>query len=295
MQLYFKGGTLLIKVCISGLGRTGKEIAKCIMNQTDIQLVSVICSPDSKNMNKDLGEILEIGDTGILIHSSENLEQVIFRNKPDVVIDFSNAKSALDNARIFSKYRVNIVIGTTGFSNYELKKLFVLARKYKNGIVYAPNITLGVNVLMLLTNLTASLLSNYDFQITEVHHKNKLDSPSGTAKKIAGEIQSGLKNKGVFVSEADLHINSVRAGGIIGKHEVMIVGDDDKIEISHESFSRKAFAQGAIRAAQFIHKKSGYYEMRDVLDLEKVLKTYIDNNDRTRKREYYLNKKSIPG
>ncbi|MDF2989181.1 MAG: dihydrodipicolinate reductase, partial [Eubacterium sp.] len=190
----------------------------------------------------------------------------------------------LKNAMIFSKYKINIVLGTTGFSQYDLKKIFVLARKYKNGIVYAPNITLGVNVLMLLTNLSASLLNNYDFQITEVHHKNKLDSPSGTAKKIAFEVQGGLKNTGVQISAADIPINSVRAGGVIGKHEVMIVGEEDKIEITHESFSRKAFAQGALKAAKFIHKKSGYFEMRDVLDLDKVLKTYIENNDRSRKR-----------
>lgn len=280
----------MIKVCISGLGRTGKEIAKSILNQKEIHLVSAICSPNSKSLNKDLGQILGTDNTGVIVSSSDNLEEVIFRNKPDVVIDFSNPKSALRNAVVFSKYRVNIVIGTTGFSLYELKKVFVLSRKYKNGIVYAPNITLGVNVLMLLTNLTSSLLSNYDFQITEVHHKNKLDSPSGTAKKIAFEIQNGLKNKGITISNSEIPINSVRAGGVIGRHEVMIVGEEDKIEISHESFSRKAFAQGAIKAAQFINKKSGYYEMRDVLDLDKVLKTYIENNDRSKKREIYLKK-----
>lgn len=279
----------MIKVCISGLGRTGKEIAKAILNQKELQLVSAICSPSSRSINKDLGEILGIDNTGITITGSDNLEEVIFRNKPDVVIDFSNPKSALKNAIVFSKYKVNIVIGTTGFSSYDLKKIFVLSIKYKNGIVYAPNITLGVNVLMLLTNLSASLLSNYDFQINEVHHKNKLDSPSGTAKKIACEIQSGFKNIGISESNVDIPINSVRAGGVIGKHEVMIVGEEDKIEISHESFSRKAFAQGALKAAQFIHKKSGYYEMRDVLDLEKVLKTYIDNNDRSKKQKKYLN------
>jgi 4-hydroxy-tetrahydrodipicolinate reductase len=278
----------VIKVCISGLGRTGKEIAKAILKEKELHLVSAICSPTSRSLNKELGQILGIDNTGINITSSDNLEEVIFRNKPDVVIDFSNPKPALKNAIVFSKYKVNIVIGTTGFSPYDLKKIFVLSRKYKNGIVYAPNITLGVNVLMLLTNLSASLLSNYDFQITEVHHKNKLDSPSGTAKKIACEIQNGIKNIGINTSNFDIPINSVRAGGVIGKHEVMIVGEEDKIEISHESFSRKAFAQGAIKAAQFIHKKSGYYEMRDVLDLEKVLKTYIDNNDRSKKQRKYL-------
>ncbi len=279
----------MIKVCISGLGRTGKEIAKAIINENGLNLVSAICSPNSKLLNKDLSNILGIDNTGIIIISSDNLEEVIFKNKPDVVIDFSNPKSALKNAVVFSKYKINIVIGTTGFSPYELKKLLVISRKYKNGIVYAPNITLGVNVLMLLTNLSASLLSNYDFQITEVHHKNKLDSPSGTAKKIACEINGGLKNIGKNTSMLEVPINSVRAGGVIGRHEVMIVGEEDKIEISHESFSRKAFAQGAIKAAHFIHKKSGYYEMRDVLDLEKVLKTYIENNDKNKKHKKYLN------
>ncbi|EMS73904.1 4-hydroxy-tetrahydrodipicolinate reductase [Ruminiclostridium cellobioparum] len=283
----------MIKVCISGLGRTGKEIAKAVLDQEDIQLVSVICSPSSKTKNMDLGRVLGIDNTGIIIRSSDNLEEIIFRNKPDVVIDFSNPKSALKNALIFSKYRVNIVIGTTGFTPYELKKIFILTRKYKNGIVYAPNITLGVNVMMLLTNLTASLLNGYDFQITEVHHKNKLDSPSGTAKKIALEIQGGLKNTGMPMPASEIPINSVRAGGVIGRHEVMIVGEEDKIEISHESFSRKAFAQGALKAAKFVHKKSGYFEMRDVLDLEKVLKTYIENNDRSRRRSPELKQKSV--
>lgn len=282
-----------MKICISGLGRTGKEIARAVLEQKEIQLVSAVCSPTSKSLNKDLGELLGIDSTGITVTGCDKLEEVIFRNKPDVVIDFSNPQSALKNALVFSKYRVNIVVGTTGFSEYQLKKLFVICRKYKNGIVYAPNITMGVNVLMLLSNLTASLLSNYDFQITEVHHKSKLDSPSGTAKKIACEIQSGLMNKGVEVSNWDIPINSVRAGGVVGKHEVMIVGQEDKIEISHESFSRKAFAHGAINAARFIHKKSGYYEMKDVLDLEKVLKTYIENNDRSKHRKKYDAKSAL--
>lgn len=283
----------MIKLCVSGLGRTGKEIAKAALNQKDIQLVSAICSPTSSSKNLDLGKVLEIDDTGIIIKGSDKLEEVIFRNRPDVVIDFSNPKAALKNALIFSKYRVNLVLGTTGFSNYDLRRIIVMARKYKNGIVYAPNITLGVNVLMLLTNLTASLLNNYDFQITEVHHKNKLDSPSGTAKKIALEIQGGLKNTGLSISTENVPINSVRAGGVIGKHEVMIAGQEDKIEIVHESFSRKAFAEGALKAARFINKKSGYYEMRDVLGLEKVLKDYIENNERKRVRNTESLKKTI--
>lgn len=278
----------MIRVCLVGLGKTGKEIAKVLLEQDDIKIVSAICSPNSDKYQKDLGEIIGAKATGILIESSDHLEQIIFRTRPDVVVDFSSPESALRNAKVFSKMKVNIVIGTTGFSKLALKKLFVLTRKYHNGIVYAPNITLGVNVLMLLTNLASNILNNYDFQITEIHHKHKKDSPSGTAVKIAAEIQKGLKASGNS-DDQDIPITAVRAGGVVGKHEVMIIGEDDKIEISHESFSRKAFALGATRAVRFVKGKTGYFEMNDVLNLEKVLTDYIEKEGSTLSKRYLRN------
>ncbi len=276
----------MIRVCISGLGKTGKEIAKVLLEQENIRLVSAICSPGSDKHGKDLGEILGCSLTNIIVESSDCLEQVIFSTKPDVVVDFSNPASAIKNAKIFSKMKVSLVIGTTGFSKLALKKLFILTRKYHNGIVYAPNITLGVNVLMLLTNLAANILNNYDFQITEIHHKHKKDAPSGTAIKISGEIEKGLASSNTVNSNRDIPINAVRAGGVIGKHDVMIIGEDDKIEISHESFSRKAFALGAVRAVNFIIGKTGYYEMNDVLNLKKVLNDYLDRENHSLRKRY---------
>ncbi len=276
----------MIRVCISGLGKTGKEIAKVLLEEEGINLVSAICSPDSDKKGKDLGEVLGCGDTGIVLESSDNLEQVIFKTRPDVVVDFSNPESALRNAKIFSLMKVNMVIGTTGFSKLAMKKLFVLAKKNHTGIVYAPNITMGVNVLMLLTNLAANILNNYDFQITEIHHKQKKDSPSGTAIKIATEIEKGMYSSGKKEGNFNIPINSVRAGGVIGKHEVMIIGENDKIEISHESFSRKAFALGAIHAIKFIAKKSGYFEMSDVLNLKKVLNDYLEKDGNLLDKKY---------
>lgn len=276
----------MLRVCLSGLGRTGKEIARVILEQKDIKLVSVICSPESSKKGKDISEILECKETEIIIESAENLEQVIFQTKPDVVIDFSTPFAALRNAKRLSKMKVNIVIGTTGFSKTSLKKLFILTKKYNNGIVYAPNITLGVNVLMLLTNLAANILNNYDFQITEIHHKHKKDAPSGTAVKIAKEVEKGLLSSGIDINSINIPINAVRAGGVIGKHEVMIIGEDDKIEISHESFSRRAFALGAIKAVKFINNKTGYYEMNDVLNLQKVLADYLENDKSSINRRY---------
>lgn len=276
----------MIRVCISGLGKTGKEIAKFLLEQKDIKLVSAICSPNSNKKGKDLGEIIGKGNTGVKIESSDKIEQIVFRTKPDVVVDFSSPEAAARNAKVFSKLKVNIVIGTTGFSDFTLKRLFLLANKHRNGIVYAPNITLGVNVLMLLTNLAANLLSSYDFQITEVHHKNKKDSPSGTAKKIAYEIEKGIKHSGNDDTEVQVPITAIRAGGVVGKHDVMIIGEDDKIEISHESFSRKAFALGTLRAVKFIKGKVGYYEMNDVLNLKKVLNDYIQEENKSNKKRY---------
>lgn len=276
----------MTRVCMCGIGKTGKEIAKVLLEQDDIKLVSAICSPESDKRGKDLGEVTGNGNTGILIEGSDNLEQVIFRTRPDVVVDFSNPEAALRNAKVFSRMKVDIVIGTTGFSKLGLKKLFVLANKHRNGIVYAPNITLGVNVLMLLTNLAANILNNYDFQITEIHHKRKKDSPSGTAKKIAVEIEKGLEASGKAHSGGQIPITAIRAGGVVGKHEVMIIGEDDKIEISHESISRRAFALGAIKAARFAKGKSGYFEMSDVLNLKGVLSGYLEKDGNSLRRKY---------
>jgi len=283
----------MMRICLVGLGKTGKEVARVLLEQKDIKLVAAVCSPDSDKKGRDLGEIINARDTGILIESSDNLQEVIFRSKPDMVIDFSNPEATVRNALLFSKMKVNIVVATTGFSKLALQKLFVMTRKYHNGIVYAPNITLGVNVMMLLTNIASNILSNYDFQITEVHHSKKKDSPSGTAKKIAVEIVKGLNSSGRIVAAESIPINAVRAGGVVGRHEVMIVGEEDKIEIIHESFSRKAFAAGAIRAVKFLHKKAGFYEMADVLNLGRVLGEYAQvENNKVNKRYVLCNNKS---
>ncbi|TYQ15903.1 UNVERIFIED_CONTAM: dihydrodipicolinate reductase [Acetivibrio alkalicellulosi] len=277
----------MIRVCLSGLGKTGREIAKVILKQKNMKLVAVVCGSTSSKVGKSLSDIIEC-NSDIIIDSEDNLKQVIFKTKPDVVVDFSKPEATIRNAKLFSKMKVNIVIGTTGFSKFALKKLFVLTQKYHNAICYAPNITLGVNVLMLLTHLAASILNNYDFQITEIHHKNKKDAPSGTAIKIAKEIQKGINSTGTSISEDDVAISAIRAGGVVGKHEVMIVGEDDKIEICHESFTRKAFALGAVRAVEFIYGKTGYYEMSDVLNLQKVLENYLEK-EKSKKINKYSN------
>ena len=265
----------MIKVCLIGVGRTGQYVAKGILEQKNMELVAAVCSPGSKKRGMDLGTLIGDSKVKLNITSSDMLEEVIIKTKPDVVVDFSNSKATMSNVKMLAKSKVNMVIGTTGFTEAELKELNSIPHKLHNGIVYAPNITLGVNTVMLLSNIAANILNNYDFQITEIHHKHKKDAPSGTAVKLANEMERGLKSSGVY--NKTIPINAIRAGGVVGKHEVQIIGDDDKIEISHESFSRKTFAQGAVQAINYIYKKSGYYEMKEVLDLKRVLFDFINS------------------
>lgn len=281
----------MIRVCLIGLGKTGSEVAKVLLEQDNIKLVAAVCRPGGAKVGKDLGEVIGCRDTGIIVNGADKLEEMVFRTKPDIAVDFSKPEATIKNSAILSKLKVNMVIATTGFSKFSLKKLLVLSKKYHNGIVYAPNITLGVNVVMLLTSIASSILNNYDFQVNEEHHNKKKDIPSGTALKIAGEIEKALVTAGMDVQPGSVPINAVRAGGIVGKHEVVIAGDEDMVEISHQSFSRKAFATGAIRAIRYVYKKQGYYEMSDVLNLSSILSEYIENDkNRQAKKVFYMKK-----
>ncbi len=282
----------MLRICLIGLGKTGSEVAKVLLEQDSVKLVAAVCRPGSPKEGKDLGEVIDCRDTGITVYGADKLEEMVFRTKPDIALDFSKPEATVRNAVILSKLRVNMVIATTGFSKFSLKRIFLLTKKYHNGIVYAPNITLGVNVMMLLTSIASSILNNYDFQVSEEHHNRKKDIPSGTALKIAGEIEKALVSSGLETDKGSIPINAVRAGGIVGKHEVEIAGDEDMISISHQSFSRKAFASGALRAARFVYRKSGYFEMSDVLNLSSILGKYIESDKKRQANRRFVSSKA---
>lgn len=264
-----------IQVCLLGLGRTGKEIANVLLEQKDIDLVAIFCDEGSEKEGKDLGVILNTRDVGLKIRGSDKLEKVLANQKVDVAIDFTQPEATLRNCTLLAKHKVRIVIGTTGLNEIQQRKLKFIADKYKTGIVHAPNITMGVNVLMMLSNLAASVLEGYDCTIEEAHFKEKVDSPSGTAIKIKNELHRGMAHHSSESESADIPILAIRAGGIIGSHKVILAGKYDKVEITHESFSRRAFAAGAIRALRLIYNRTGYFEMQDVLDMKRVMQNYI--------------------
>ena len=250
-----------MKIALVGLGRTGRIAAEYLLQQDALSMV--LCRPNSSNANRDLGEILNIKSTGIMVDTTDHLERKLFHKKPDVLIDFSSHNFLKENIHTFAKCGINVVTAVTDYDRAEVEKLKIFAEKTNIGIVMAPNITYGVNVLMLMAEIAAELLGDYDFEVFEEHHKHKKDRPSGTAKKIVNKIRDGL------LEQKEIPEHVVRAGGIIGKHKLMVCGEFDKLEISHESFSRVAFAQGAYKAAQFIAGKTGFYEMSDIFEHER--------------------------
>ncbi|MFT8889983.1 MAG: 4-hydroxy-tetrahydrodipicolinate reductase [Ethanoligenens sp.] len=268
----------MLRLCVSGLGKAGIQTAKYLFGIPDVHLVSAICSPGSSKAGRDLGEIVTGMGKEVPVYPADQIEPCVFQTKPDVVIDFSTPEASLPNAAVFARMGINLVIGTTGFSEPQEELFDRIARKYPIGLIYAPNITRGVNAMMLLTEIAARILESYDFEIVEMHHKRKKDIPSGTALKIADSIEN--RSTSGPLRRHDIPISSVRAGGIVGIHKVMLVGENDMIELTHQSFSRDAFAEGALHAARFIQNKRGVFKMRDALQYDRVLTEFVEEHTR---------------
>ncbi len=253
-----------MRIALCGLGRAGKEVARTLLDEKnpDLSLSCAFCRPGSDKAEKDIGDLVHMPTAGILVKEIEEADDIFATGNTDVVIDFSSHVASLQLMLSCHKYGIGMVVCTTGFDREEIAFMKELAQTKTFGLVYAPNVTLGVNVLINLAQNAARKLPEYDYHIAECHHRNKVDPISATAFKIEDALKKALPD-GI---ERDIPISAIRAGGYVGYHEVLIVGDNERISIKHESFSRRAFAEGAIRAAKFVKGKKGYYEMRDVLN-----------------------------
>ena len=198
----------------------------------------------------------------------------------NILIDFTRPEATLAYLAICQRLGVNAVIGTTGFTAAQKLEIEGFAKHI--AIVFAPNMSVGVNVTLKLVEMAArSLGLGYDIEVHEAHHKMKVDAPSGTALKL-GEVAAEargqtLADAGVYARHGvtgerrpgTIGFSVVRAGDIIGDHTVFFAGTGERIEITHKSSSRATYAQGAMRAAKFLaDKKTGLYDMQDVLGLE---------------------------
>ena len=255
-----------INLAITGcLGRMGKQLIKSSKSNKNFKLVSL--TENVKIKRKING----------LYPSLNNSEAF---KKANVIIDFTVPKCTLEVLKIALKLKKKVVIGTTGFTSKQEKIIKTFARKIP--VLKAGNMSLGVNLLMYLTEITSrSLGNNFLSKIYEVHHKNKIDYPSGTALMLGQGIATGKNknlsniigkkylNKKTFPFSKKINFNSIRKGAFIGEHEVKFSSGKEIITLNHESFDRALYSEGALIAAKWLNgKKPGLYSMRDLLNFK---------------------------
>ncbi len=266
----------MVKVIVAGCaGRMGKRIGCNVMADEAYQLVGGFEFVGHDAVGRDLGEVIGCGNLGVDI--VDNLAEVI--DCGDVIIDFTSPESTMNNLDLALKHKKGIVIGSTGLSKQQEKKIETVAEKIP--VVYAPNMSLGVNLLFKLAKEVASALSDdYDIEIVEAHHRHKKDSPSGTACELAKQVAAGrqvsLEKNAVYGREGlcgerprgEIGVHAVRGGDVVGEHTVSFMTMGERIELTHRASSRDAFAKGSVVAAGFISsKKKGLYNMQNVLGI----------------------------
>ena len=266
-----------VSIAITGAsGRMGRNLIKAIQtSKENVKLGAVLVRPGSDFVGMDVGKLININNTGIII--VDNLISVI--NSFDILIDFSHPKATIDYMMICLKHKKSMVIGTTGFDENDKKNIYNSAKKMK--IVFSSNFSIGINLILKLLEITTKIMGNYsDIEIIESHHRNKLDAPSGTAlamgNTIANIMNWNLYDHAIYSrnnhtgirNQKKIGFSSIRAGDIIGEHTAIFADLNERIEITHKASNRMIFAHGAIKASLWLKDKNyGLYSMRDVLNL----------------------------
>ncbi len=239
-----------MKIALIGYGKMGQEIEKVAIARKH-EIVSIV------------------GNENQWIEFADEIR------KADVVIEFSTPSAVYNNIRNAFNNDLPIVVGTTGWKE-RLPELKTLCNKMNQSLLYSSNFSIGVNLFFVINKKLAELMRNfpeYDVNIEEVHHTAKLDSPSGTAIKLADDILNIVKHKSKWINapeiddEQSLQIESKRVSNTPGTHIVTYESKIDSIEIKHTAHNRKGFATGAVLAAEWLVDKKGIFTMSDVLDL----------------------------
>jgi 4-hydroxy-tetrahydrodipicolinate reductase len=265
-----------IKVAIAGsTGRMGRTLVETVLHAQDAELAAALEQRGNPNIGRDAGELA--GEAcGVRI--SDDVREALSRC--DVLIDFTRPEGTLHHLAICRELNVRLVIGTTGFSDEQKRTISDAAREI--GIAMAPNFSVGVNVTFKLLQIAAGALKeDFDIEIFEVHHRHKVDAPSGTALRmgeiVAAALGRDLKSDAVYGREGvtgerkkeTIGFAAMRGGDAVGDHTVMFLGTGERIELTHRSGSRATYAQGALRAARFLMgRRTGFYDMQDVLGLK---------------------------
>lgn len=267
----------MIKAIVSGAaGRMGGRIIHMMEGVEGITLVAALEQPGHPAVGKDVGEVTGLPRKGVTLSAS--LADVLPQG--DVLIEFTHPEPTLEHLKAVAEAGKAMVIGTTGLNAEQVKDLAWLATRTR--VVFAPNMSVGVNLMFKVVELVAGVLTEgYDVEIVEAHHRLKKDAPSGTALKLAQVIAQAmgrdLNKVGVYArhgligqrTDAEIGIQTVRAGDITGEHTVLFGGIGERLEVIHRAHNRDNFAKGAVRAALWVvNQEPGLYDMQDVLGLK---------------------------
>jgi 4-hydroxy-tetrahydrodipicolinate reductase len=262
-------------VVVGAAGRMGRMLVQAIAGTDGCRLTGAIERQDSVALGQDAGLLAGTGKSGVMITD----DPLPVFAQADGVLDFSTPEASVANAELAAQARIVHVVGTTGLSEADFKKLEAAARHAR--IVQSGNMSLGVNLLASLVRRAAATLGeDFDIEVLEMHHRMKVDAPSGTAL-LLGEAAAegrgiGLKERSVRVRDGhtgargsgDIGFASLRGGTVVGDHSVIFAGAGERVELAHKAEDRGLFARGAVRAALWaMDKKPGYYTMADVLAL----------------------------
>ena len=267
----------MINVGITGAsGRMGRALLEAVTSAKGMAVAAAIERPGSSVIAADAGEVAGIGKLNVPI--VDDLRAVIA--DIDVLIDFTHPTVTLTNLETCQQAGKRIVIGTTGFSDEEKQQISQAAKHI--GVVFAPNMSVGVNLCFKLLDLAARIMGNeVDIEVIEAHHRHKVDAPSGTALRmgevVADALGRDLKECAVYGREGQtgererqtIGFETIRAGDIVGEHTVMFADVGERVEITHKASSRMTFAKGAARAAAWVmQQEQGLFDMQDVLGLK---------------------------
>ena len=256
----------MIRIALCGaLGRMGQAIAEAIAQQDDMQLIAAVESPNHPGLGT------KVINAGVV----NNLEPVIAT--VDVVVDFTKPEGTTKHVTIAQDKKKPFVTGTTALSHDQITLLEKASQTIP--IVFAPNMSVGVNLLYKLVEDASTILGDdFDVEISEIHHRYKKDAPSGTAARLAEVIARTKRDsktihgrKGMIGERPinEIAVHALRGGDVVGEHTVVFAGIGERLEITHRAHSRATFANGVIRAVRYImDKQSGFYSMSDVLGLK---------------------------
>jgi 4-hydroxy-tetrahydrodipicolinate reductase len=262
-----------IRIGINGAaGRMGQRIVALIHQEPDMEVVAALDAADSPHLGRDVGEVAGVGSIGVAIAAA-----LPVNIRPDCVIDFSTPHGTMSILSACTSRQIPLLVATTGHSPQQ--KAEIEAAAHHTAILYAPNLSLVVNLLFKLVRVAAEVLRDkgFDIEIIERHHRFKKDAPSGTALRFA-EIIREVLGRGRFIfgregitgerSAEEIGIHAIRGGDNVGEHTIVFTTIGETLELVHKGHSRDSYARGALLAARFLaNRPAGRYTMEDVLGL----------------------------